>query len=63
MAHKQLKQLNDAISIENERFEFNNAANTVGQAGSSSKMLQIARKNGLKKQIPKIQSGKKTKIV
>jgi hypothetical protein len=40
-------------TMENERFELKNAANTVEMAASSSKMLQLARqtcrKNGCKK--------------
>ena len=48
-------------TMENERFELKNAANTVEMAASSSKMLQIARemdrtgniKTKRKKNIPK----------
>jgi len=35
--------------MENERFQLQNVAKTVETAASSSKMLQIARKTGRKK--------------
>ena len=44
MLHEQFEHQHVAISIENQRFELKNAANTVEMAASSSKMLQIARK-------------------
>ena len=43
MLHEQFEHQNVAISIENQRFELKNVANTVEMAASSSKMLQIAR--------------------
>ena len=47
---------NVANSMDKERFELKNAANTVEMAASSSKMLQIARKmdrTGSPKTVPK----------
>ena len=44
MFHEQFEHQNVANSMENERFEFKNAAVTVEMEPSSSKMLQIARK-------------------
>ena len=44
MLHELFEQQKVANSIENERFELKNAANTVETAASSSKMLQIPPK-------------------
>ena len=44
MFHEHVEHQNVANSMENERFELKNAANTVEMAHSSSKILQIARK-------------------
>jgi hypothetical protein len=44
MLHELFEQQKVANSIENERFELKNAANTVDTAASGSKMLQIPPK-------------------
>jgi len=44
MLHQQFEHQNVANSIENERFELKNAANTLETAASSSEMLLIPPK-------------------
>jgi len=44
MLHEQFEQQNVANSIQNEKLEFKNAANTVETSASSSKMLQFPPK-------------------
>jgi len=58
MLHEQFEQQNVANSIENQRFEFKNAANTAETAASSSKMLQTASKMGRKTDPKNIKNGK-----
>ena len=49
MFHRQFEHRNAANSIENERFELKNAADTDEIAPSSSKMLQNRKENGQKR--------------
>ena len=46
MFHEHVEHQNVANSMENERFELKNAANTVEMAHSSSKILQNSKENG-----------------
>ena len=59
---KNEQQKKIANTMENERFELQNVADTVEMAASSSKMLKIAMKTGGKANPPPKKNGKTTVI-